>query len=142
MEASTMTEKSVVSLPATPLSARAHASEGDGDADRRGGPSEPAIHRLTEDRQREPMIAIWATMATFLILLALLAWRLGGGQDPALAGHKAASRQPRQVLVRRIYERLVVVHLPPSAPARPASSSRQLSAAPVASAYAPVTRAS
>lgn len=93
--------------------------------------------------RRELVVTIWATMAAFLALLAVLAWRLGAGQDPALSGHRASAARPaRRVLLRRIYERKVIVYLPPSAPARRASSSQKVSGGPGPLAYAPVTRTS
>lgn len=93
--------------------------------------------------RREPVVAIWVTMAAFLVLLAVLAWRLGTGQDPALAGRRASAARPaRRMLLRRVYERKVIVQLPPTAPAQPASSSQQVSGGSAPPAYAPVTRTS
>jgi hypothetical protein len=88
--------------------------------------------------------AIWATVAVFLAVLAVLAARLASGDDPALLARKAKAPRPaRQVLVRRIYERVVVVHEPASAPARGASSSQQVSSEGGGGAGGvPVTRAS
>lgn len=97
------------------------------------------------DRARQArgrsLIAIWASLALFLALLAVLATRLSHGEDPALRSRAArVSRPARQVLVRRIYERVVVVHLPVNAPAQSSSSSQQVSA--MAATAAPTTRAS
>ncbi len=73
-----------------------------------------------EPRSRGALALLWAAAAVFLVLLALLALRVAAGQDPALRARAAATPLPaRRVLVRRIYERRVIVHLPPSAPVRP-----------------------
>jgi hypothetical protein len=91
-----------------------------------------------------PLAAIWATLAIFLALLAVLAVRLSAGQDPGLLALKAnAPLPPRHVLVKRVYERVVVVHLPPNATPHGASSSQQVSSEGGAfSAGSLVTRAS
>lgn len=75
--------------------------------------------------RRDPVRAIvWATLAAFLALLALLSARLLAGQDPALRARAAAAPlPPRRVLIRRVIERRVVVHLPPNQPAQPTRSS-------------------
>jgi hypothetical protein len=64
------------------------------------------------------------TLATFLVVFTILMARLQSGVDPALT---AAAQPARHVLVKRIYERVVVVHLPPEMPAPGASSSQQVS---------------
>ena len=71
----------------------------------------------------------WAAGALFLSLLALLAVRVSSGDDPALRALAAAHVKPRRVLVRKVYERRVVVHLPAGAPPQSASSSTQVGAA-------------
>jgi hypothetical protein len=87
--------------------------------------------------------AAWAAGALFLIMLALLAVRVAAGQDPALRARAAVRPLPaRRVLVRRIYERRVVVHLPPSAPPRQSESSQQVSGAGPGTAPPAVTRTS
>ena len=59
----------------------------------------------------------WAAAVLFLAVLALLAVRVAAGRDPALRARAQATPLPaRRVLVRRIYERKIVVHLPASAP--------------------------
>jgi hypothetical protein len=86
---------------------------------------------------------LWAAAAVFLALLALLAVRVAGGQDPALRARAAATPLPaRRVLVRRIYERRVIVHLPPSAPVRATQASQQITAPGDVVPALPVTRAS
>ena len=73
---------------------------------------------------------IWTAAAVFLILVALLAERVASGQDPALRARAAATPiAPRRVLLRRIYERRVIVHLPPSAPPQSTQASQQISTA-------------
>lgn len=95
-------------------------------------------------RRRGPLAAIWLALVGFLALLAVLAARLAAGQDPGLLAMKARTPRPaRQVLVKRIYERVVVVHLPANAAPHGSSSSQQVSsegAAPAPGAL--VTRAS
>jgi hypothetical protein len=83
-----------------------------------------------------------ASAAVFLALLVLLAARLAAGADPALRARSAAHPPPRHVLVRRVYERIVITHLPPSAPSLPTRSAQQMSSSSAAEAAAPVTRAS
>jgi hypothetical protein len=99
--------------------------------------------RATERRGRGALGAIWGAAVVFLALLALLAARVTAGQDPALRARAAsAPLPPRRVLVRRIYERKVIVHLPPSAPAQPARASQQVSAVGGYSSQPVVTRVS
>ncbi|MGC2373369.1 MAG: hypothetical protein WA484_05810 [Solirubrobacteraceae bacterium] len=79
--------------------------------------------------RRGTLGAIWAATAIFLALLALLATRVATGRDPMLRAHAAAIPvTTRRILIRRVYERRVIVHLPPSAPTRPTRASQQLSA--------------
>jgi hypothetical protein len=103
---------------------------------------------LTNARKaREPLPrgalgAMWASAAIFLALLAVLATRVAAGQDPALRARAAsAPLPPRRVLVRRIYERKVIVHLPASAPPQSSQASQQVSAAGGYGSF-PVTRTS
>jgi hypothetical protein len=94
-------------------------------------------------RSRGALAVLWVAVAVFLVLLALLALRVAGGQDPALRARAAAiPLPPRHILVRRIYERRVIVHLPPSAPARPTQASQQVTASSGATPSLPVTRTS
>jgi hypothetical protein len=87
--------------------------------------------------------AIWTAAAVFLALLALLATRVATGQDPALRARAAATPlPPRRVLLRRVYERRVIVHLPPSAPPQSTQASQQVSSASGSAPSLPVTRAS
>jgi len=100
--------------------------------------------RAIERRAHGSFGAVWVTLAIFLVLVAVLAVRVSAGEDPALLALKAkAPRSARQVLVKRIYERVVVVHLPPNAPRHVSSSSQQVSSEGIAvSLGAPVTRTS
>ena len=87
--------------------------------------------------------AIWAAAVLFLALLALLATRVAGGDDPALRARAAAAPlPPRRILVRRIYEKTVIVHLPAAAPPQPTQASAQVSAPAGGYSSAPVTRTS
>jgi hypothetical protein len=95
------------------------------------------------ERRRSPaaLAAVWIAVAAFLLVLFVLATRVAAGEDPALRARAAATPLPaRRVLVRRIYERRVIVHLPPSAPPQPTRASQQVSAA--AGYPLPVTRTS
>ena len=94
-------------------------------------------------RSRGALAAIWAAVAVFLALLALLAVRVAAGRDPALRARAAAAPlPPRRVLIRRVYERRVIVHLPPSAPAQLTQASQQVSSAGGLAMPLPITRAS
>jgi hypothetical protein len=98
--------------------------------------------RARERRSPGALAAIWTAAAVFLALLALLATRVSAGQDPALRARAAAvPAPPRRVLVRRVIERRVIVHLPPSVPAGPARATQQLSAGSTAF-PTPITRTS
>lgn len=74
---------------------------------------------MTEPRASRPPLAVppvrrtvTAGIAVFLAVLALLAWQVRTGRDPALA--RAASRPvvvtstPRRVLVRKVIRRIVI----------------------------------
>jgi hypothetical protein len=103
----------------------------------------PDRRAAREPRSRGALGAIWVAAAVFLALLALLAVRVAAGQDPALRARAgAAPLPPRRVLVRRVYERRVIVHLPPSAPAQPTQASQQVSSAGGSTPSLPVTRTS
>jgi hypothetical protein len=96
-----------------------------------------------ERRSRGALGAIWGAAAIFLALLALLAMRVAAGQDPALRAHATATPVPaRRVLIRRVYERRVIVHLPASVPAQPTRASQQVSSAGGSAPSPPVTRTS
>jgi hypothetical protein len=96
-----------------------------------------------EPRSRGALAPLWAAAAVFLVLLALLAQRVAAGQDPALRARAAAAPPPaRRVLIRRIYERRVIVHLPASAPVRPTQASQLVTASGGVTPALPVTRTS
>ena len=74
--------------------------------------------------------AIWVTLAIFMVVLGLLALQVAAGKDPALRARAATTTlPPRRVLVRKVYERRVIVHLPASSPPQPTQASQQISAA-------------
>jgi hypothetical protein len=106
--------------------------------------TDPRVDRAARPpRGRGAFWATWTTIAVFLAVLALLAVRVAAGQDPALRSRAgAAPLPPRRILVRRIYERRVIVHLPPSAPPLPSRSSQQVSSAGSSPEPPAVTRAS
>jgi len=108
--------------------------------------SERSVDRsqLRKPRSRGALGVIGASVAVFLAVLALLAVRVAKGEDPALRARAAAVPLPaRRVLVRRVYERRVIVHLPASAPPQPTQASQQVSSAGgVYPSSLPVTRTS
>lgn len=82
--------------------------------------------------------AAWAATVAFLALFALLSARLASGRDPAIAARSTSSHtRPRVVVLRRVYERVVIVHLPASAPPQ-RSSQTSVSSGSVSAAPAPV----
>ena len=90
-----------------------------------------------------PLGLSWAAAVVFLAVLALLAVQLATGRDPALRAQAQARLLPvRRVLLRRIYERKIVVHLPATAPPQAARSSQSVSASGAYAAGTPVTRTS
>jgi hypothetical protein len=90
-----------------------------------------------------PTAVAWGALALFLALLALLAARTAAGKDPALNARAAHTPLPaRRMLVRRIYERRVIVHLPEGAHAQRSQSSQQQVAAAGPYGAPPVTRTS
>jgi hypothetical protein len=94
-------------------------------------------------RARGALAAIWSAAAVFLVLLALLATRMAAGQDPALRARAAAiPPPPHRVLLRRVIERRVIVHLPPSALPQRTRASQQISASGGSGTSLPVTRTS
>jgi hypothetical protein len=94
-------------------------------------------------RSRGALAVIWTSAAVFLALLGVLSTRVASGQDPALRLRAAHAPAPvRRVLIRRVIERRVIIHLPPSAPAKLSTSSQQVSSAGTEGFSAPVTRAS
>jgi hypothetical protein len=111
-------------------------------ADRARTERPPTRTATGERRGPGALAAIWTAAAIFLAVLALLAMRVASGQDPALRARAAATPlPPRRVLIRRVIERRVIVHLPPSAPAQPTQATQQVSLAGDL-APLPVTRAS
>jgi hypothetical protein len=103
----------------------------------------PDRRPASERPRRGALAAIWTAAAVFLALLALLAVRVAAGQDPALRARSAAGPlPPRRVLVRRVYERRVIVHLAPGAPPQPTQASQQVSSAGGSAPSLPVTRTS
>jgi hypothetical protein len=100
-----------------------------------------------------PLPVAAATLATFLVLVTLLAMQLRSGRDPALGagpGASAAQAAPKRVLVKRIVRRKVIVRLIPSetsggapvaAGGAAAPATAGAGAAPVTSAPAPAAAA-
>ncbi|MBS1869390.1 MAG: hypothetical protein JSS99_06970, partial [Actinobacteria bacterium] len=91
-----------------------------------GGRSLAADHGSGRFRPRSrrphPAAVLASALGLFLTLLALLAWQMRGGGDPALgAGTRAAPppRPQRVVVVHRVVRRVVVVHKPAPAAAAP-----------------------
>jgi hypothetical protein len=92
--------------------------------------TEPPPSATSRRAAAEPRAAavLWAAAALFLVLLAVLAMRVSAGQDPALRAQAASAPLPaRRLLIRKLYERRVIVHLPASAPPQPTQASQQVS---------------
>ena len=97
-------------------------------------------------RRPHPGAVLVGATGLFLTLLALLAWQMRGGGDPALGAGRAVAvvRRPVQVVVvRRVVDRVKIVHKPTPAPAASAApvSSAPAASAPAASAPAPAAQA-
>ena len=92
---------------------------------------------MTETRRRRlgPAPVLLASLACFLVLFAALAIQLRNGRDPALGAAEGGSQKPKQVLVRRVVLRRVVVDEPRRTTAPVAGSG----SAPGATAPAPVS---
>jgi hypothetical protein len=108
------------------------------------GPHSNLAHRRAPRPIGHPLLGAFPlavmTLATFFVVFTILMARLQSGMDPALT---AMARPVRHVLVKRIYERVIVVHLPSQARQPAASSSQQMSAEGGAfSSGVPVTRTS
>lgn len=98
-------------------------------------------------RRPGPLPVAAATLATFLVIVTLLAMQLRNGRDPALGagpgGSNASQAAPKRVLVKRIVKRKVIVRLIPGE----TSGGAQLAAggaaapAPAGAGAAPVTSA-
>jgi hypothetical protein len=89
-----------------------------------------------------PIATITAAVAVFVAVLALLAWQVRSGRDPALGAAKQTARvapAPRRVLVKKVVRRVIVtkvvqtddgpVLVASTAPA-PASSGTTVQSAP------------
>jgi hypothetical protein len=92
----------------------------------------------TTDERRRPRksSAGWVyapALGLFFAVLALLAFQVRAGRDPALGAAEPAAQtrtEPRRVLVRRVIERVVIDDdAPPSAPA-PVATPRPAPAVP------------
>lgn len=79
-----------------------------------------------------PAMVVWASIALFAILFAVLTYRLSGAEAPAA---------PRPVLVRKVVKRRVVTTVVPSPGATSVSSGPVTASAEPVSSYgsAPVT---
>jgi hypothetical protein len=79
-----------------------------------------------------------AALGAFLAALALLAFQVRAGEDPALGEPVAQAQQtkPRQVLIRRVIKR-VVIHHPPGASAAGSPPAPAQTSAPATTSSAP-----
>ena len=88
------------------------------------------------ERRRASVWTIAAvSLGAFLILLALLAWRMHSGADPTLGSGTRVQAVKQRVLVRRIVQRVVVTRVIP-APAAASGGPSAPAAAPLAPAPA------
>ena len=95
-------------------------------------------------RRPSPGGVLGGSLALFVVLLALLAWQMRGGGDPALGAGRPAVRLRRPVqivLVHRVVRKVVIVHKPAPAPVASAAPAAPAASAPAASAPAPVAQA-
>ncbi len=85
--------------------------------------------------------ACWlAATLVFVVLLALLGWRMASGADPSLGSGRSAAAVapaplPRRVLIRRIERKVVITRVLP--PRRPRIVAQPVSAVPAAAGAAP-----
>jgi hypothetical protein len=89
-------------------------------------------------RRRKPS-AGWVlgpALGAFFAVLALLAFQVRAGNDPALGAPVAQVQKPRQIVVRRVITR-VVIHHPAAATALPRSSPAAVQTSALAPAPAP-----
>jgi hypothetical protein len=78
-----------------------------------------------------------ATLATFIVVFAVLAIQLRNGNDPALGAGPAAAPVPKRVLVHRIVKRVVVTTIIPPR-VRAAAPGASSASSPAVAASAPV----
>jgi hypothetical protein len=103
---------------------------------------------MTTDAPRRPAkrAAGWvfgAALGTFFAALALLAFQVRAGQDPALGSPQPtaqAQTKPRRILIRRVIKR-VVIHHPPTSSAAPSSPAAVQTSAPQTTTPAPAPAA-
>jgi hypothetical protein len=110
---------------------------------------------------RSASLAWCGAALAFVAVLAVLAWQVGAGLDPAIgAGTPAEPAKPRPVVVKRIVRRVIITHRAPAvasgggggapvlastgggsapAPATAAPAPAAAAPAPVAAAPAPAT---
>jgi hypothetical protein len=121
--------------------------------DREAAPGDGGRDRATARRppEKPPAALVFApALGAFLAALALLAFQVRAGQDPALGPAEPVAQaqvKPRRVLVRKVIKR-VVVHHPPAgssstapAPAAVRTSAPQTTTAAPAPAPAPAPAA-
>ena len=85
-------------------------------------------------RRRKPS-AGWVlgpALGVFFAVLALLAFQVRAGRDPALGEPAAQAQQQRQIVVRRVITRVVIHHPATSGPAASSPAAVQTSAPPAA----------
>ncbi|WP_170178989.1 hypothetical protein [Solirubrobacter pauli] len=115
------------------------------------GASPRAARRPIKKPSAFPVVA--ASLGTFFVIVALLAFQMRAGADPAIGKGEpqlvaAAPQAPRQVVVRRVIVTRIVEHRPrrgatppaqpqTTAPSAPASSGSAAAPAPAAPAPAP-----
>lgn len=82
-----------------------------------------ASWEMTERRRSSLWTTATLSLGAFLIVLALLAWQLHSGDDPALAVGKADPGARKHVIVRKVVRRVVVTRVVPAPAASSAGSS-------------------
>ena len=104
-----------------------------------------AVTTMTDARRppkKPPAALVFApALGAFFAALALLAFQVRAGQDPALGSTEPVAQtqvKPRRVLIRRVIKRVVVHHPPASSGSSSPAPAVQASAPQTTSAPAPV----
>lgn len=80
------------------------------------------MKKTTENPRAEHATSVGlASVAIFLVIMAVLFWRLEIGNDPAI-GAATAQAAPQQVIRRKLIIKRKVIHVIEDRPALPASS--------------------
>jgi hypothetical protein len=101
-----------------------HTDRNQPDAAGRGGPVADTAQGAKRPSRPSSGLVFAPALGAFFAALALLAFQLRAGQDPALGPAEPTAQvqqKPRKVLIRKVIRRVVVHHPPTSAPSSPAA---------------------